>query len=176
MTLPPSNSLTLQRDGEAGLDVDPAHMPHEAGIVFIGRIRSPWKTRAECPKNMGAARATGSAATIEIGAPYRPGLAGLEGYSHIILLSWFDNASRNLIVQKPRHAAHSKGVFAIRSPVRPNPIGLHIAKLDNMDIGAGLLTIDAIDLLDGTPVLDIKPYLASTDAFPDALRPDRPGQ
>jgi tRNA (Thr-GGU) A37 N-methylase len=71
-------------------------------------------------------------------------------------------------VQKPRHAAEPKGVFSLRSPARPNPVGLHVAKLVALDIEAGRIGIDAIDVLDGTPVIDIKPYYASTDAFPEA--------
>jgi tRNA (Thr-GGU) A37 N-methylase len=71
-------------------------------------------------------------------------------------------------VQKPRHAAEPKGVFSLRSPARPNPVGLHVARLTGLDIEAGRLEVDAIDVLDGTPVIDIKPYYASIDAFPDA--------
>ena len=105
---------------------------------------------------------------LEVEPPFRPGLAGLDGASHVVILSWFHHAPRNLIVQKPRHAAEPKGVFALRSPARPNPVGLHVAKLLALDLAAGLLTLDAIDLLDGTPVIDLKPYYASIDAFPDA--------
>jgi tRNA (Thr-GGU) A37 N-methylase len=85
------------------------------------------------------------------------------------------HAPRNLIVQKPRHAVEPKGVFALRSPARPNPVGLDVARLLEIDAEAGLLTIDASDMLDGTPVIDIKPYFASIDAFPDALPPRRTG-
>lgn len=162
---------TEQREGETGLRFDPASMRHDAGLCFIGRVRSPWRTREECPKNMAAARLPGMEATIEIDAPYRPGLSGIDGYSHLVLLSWFDRARRNLIVQKPQHAPEPKGVFALRSPVRPNPVGIHVVRLLDLDEQAGLLRIDAIDLLDGTPVIDLKPYFASIDAFPDATRP-----
>jgi tRNA-Thr(GGU) m(6)t(6)A37 methyltransferase TsaA len=163
-----------QRDGELALGRDPAAYARDGAIVFIGRVRSPWQSREECPKNMAAAREAGKQATIEVEPEFRQGLLGLDGYSHVVLLSWFDRAERNLIVQKPRHATEAKGVFALRSPVRPNPIGLHIVELEALDIDAGRLSIDAIDLLDGTPILDIKPYFASTDAFADAARPPRP--
>ncbi|TGU58129.1 tRNA (N6-threonylcarbamoyladenosine(37)-N6)-methyltransferase TrmO, partial [Mesorhizobium sp. M2D.F.Ca.ET.147.01.1.1] len=103
-----------------------------------------------------------------IDAPYRSGLQGLERASHVIILSWLHHAPRNLIVQKPRHAAGAKGVFGLRSPARPNPVGLHLAKLVGLDIATGHIDLDAIDVLDGTPVVDIKPYYASTDAFPEA--------
>ncbi|TPM38293.1 tRNA (N6-threonylcarbamoyladenosine(37)-N6)-methyltransferase TrmO [Mesorhizobium sp. B2-3-4] len=156
------------REGERRLDQDPATMPPDGGIVFIGRIASPWITRESCPKNMRAARETGQRAVLTIDAPYRDGLRGLERASHVVILSWLHHAPRNLIVQNPRHAAEAKGVFGLRSPARPNPVGLHVAKLVTLDIGAGRIDLDAIDVLDGTPVIDIKPYFASTDAIPEA--------
>ncbi len=157
-----------KRDGEIALATDPSAMSPDGHVVFIGRIRSPWKSRANCPKNMAAARERGLTATVEINEAFRPGLEGLGGASHLVILSWFHHAPRNLIVQKPRHASEAKGVFALRSPARPNPVGLHVAKLLALDAAAGLLTLDAIDVLDGTPVIDMKPYFASIDAFPDA--------
>jgi tRNA-Thr(GGU) m(6)t(6)A37 methyltransferase TsaA len=159
------------REGEVALERDPAGMAGDTHLVFIGRIRSPWSTRADCPRNMAAARAAGRQATLEIEPAYRPGLKGLTGTSHVVVISWLGFSPRNLIVQKPRHASEAKGVFALRSPARPNPLGLHIASLVALDEAAGLLTLDAIDVLDGTPVVDIKPYFASIDSFPDALPP-----
>ncbi len=162
-----------QRVGEVRLAGDPAEISADGHVVFIGRIRSPWSKREDCPKNMAAARATGLQATIEIDPAYRPGLLGLAGTSHLAVLTWLHFAPRNLIVQKPRHSAEPKGVFALRSPARPNPIGLHVVRPTAIDMDAGILTIDGVDVLDGTPVLDIKPYFASIDAFPDAIPPRR---
>ncbi|MER9328336.1 tRNA (N6-threonylcarbamoyladenosine(37)-N6)-methyltransferase TrmO [Mesorhizobium sp. M0152] len=156
------------REGEQRLENDPAQMPPDGGIVFIGRIASPWTTRETCPKNMRTALEAGQPAVLTIDAPYREGLRGLERASHVIILSWLNHAPRNLIVQKPRHAAEAKGVFGLRSPARPNPIGLHVARLVGLDIGTGRIDLDAIDVLDGTPVIDIKPYFASTDAIAEA--------
>lgn len=156
------------REGELSLENDPAQMPPDGGIVFIGRITSPWTTRDTCPKNMRTAREAGKPAVLTIDTPYREGLRGLERASHVIILSWLNHAPRNLIVQKPRHAAEAKGVFGLRSPARPNPIGLHVARLVGLDIGTGRIDLDAIDVLDGTPVIDIKPYFASTDAIAEA--------
>jgi tRNA-Thr(GGU) m(6)t(6)A37 methyltransferase TsaA len=156
------------RSGEKLLDTDPATMPPDGHVVFIGRIASPWTTRETCPKNMQAARETGRAATLLVDPLFRDGLLGLERASHVIILSWLHHAPRRLIVQKPRHAAEPKGVFSLRSPARPNPVGLHIARLVALDMVAGRLELDAIDVLDGTPVIDIKPYFASTDAFAEA--------
>ena len=112
------------REGEVRLASDPAAGPGDGHVVFIGRIASPWKTRDECPKNMAAARQTGRTAQLVVDEPFRPGLAGLAGASHVVILSWLQHSPRDLIVQKPRHAETAKGVFALRSPVRPNPIGL----------------------------------------------------
>ncbi|MBN9272210.1 MAG: tRNA (N6-threonylcarbamoyladenosine(37)-N6)-methyltransferase TrmO, partial [Mesorhizobium sp.] len=151
-----------KREGEQALDFDPATKAADARVVFIGRIASPWTSRADCPKNMRAARETGQPAALTVEAPYRVGLAGLERVSHVAILTWLHEAPRNLIVQKPRHATEAKGVFALRSPVRPNPVGLHVVRLTGLDVEAGRLALEAIDVLDGTPVIDIKPYFAST--------------
>ncbi len=120
---------------------------------------------------MAAARSAGLTATLEIDPPFRPGLQGLAGTSHVVILTWLGLSQRNLIVQKPRHATEPKGVFALRSPARPNPVGLHVARLLALDAGHGLLTLDAIDALDGTAVIDLKPYFASIDSFPEATPP-----
>jgi tRNA-Thr(GGU) m(6)t(6)A37 methyltransferase TsaA len=160
--------MTEKREGEVELATDPAGLPADGHVVFIGRIHSPWVSREECPRNMARARERGMPASVEVAPDYRPGLAGLEGASHVAILTWLDRSARNLIVQKPRHAPRPKGVFALRSPARPNPVGLHIARLAGVDLDAGVLTLDAIDVLDGTPVIDIKPYYASTDSVPEA--------
>lgn len=157
-----------KRDGEEGLDFDPASLAGDGHVVFIGRVDSPWMDRETCPRNLTRAREAGKPARVLIDAPYRPGLGGLEGATHVVLLTWLHHSPRNLIVQHPRHADEAKGVFALRSPARPNPIGLHVVRLTELDVAAGILEIDAIDVLDGTPVLDIKPYIPAIDAVPDA--------
>jgi tRNA-Thr(GGU) m(6)t(6)A37 methyltransferase TsaA len=164
-----------KREGEEALAVDPATMAADGHVVFIGRVASPWTKREDCPKNMRAARETGKPAAVVIDPPYRRGLRGLEGASHVIVLTWLHHSPRDLIVQKPRHAAEAKGVFALRSPVRPNPVGLHVARLLSLDPERGELELEAIDALDGTPVIDLKPYFASVDAVPEAsvTRSDR---
>lgn len=162
----------LRRD-ERKLAEDPAEMAADGHVVFIGRISSPWSLRQECPKNMQAARERNAPARLALDPAYRDGLAGLEGYSHIHILTWLHHSPRNLIVQKPRHATGAKGVFALRSPARPNPIGLHTAKVLRIDPATGIIDLDAIDVLDETPVLDIKPYFPSVDAIADAGIPNR---
>lgn len=160
------------RPGEQRLTVDPAAMPPDAGLVFIGHISSPWKLREECPKNMAEAQERGHKAEIHISEAFRAGLTGLESYSHLNLLTWLDHAPRDLIVQQPRHATEPRGTFALRSPVRPNPIGLHVCAIVSVDIERGIIVVNGIDVLDGTPVIDLKPYFASTDAIPAATRPE----
>ncbi len=138
-------------------------MQPDAGIVFIGRVRTPWKTRDQCPKNIRIARERGKAASLEIDEPWRSGLQGLEPGAPIVVLYWMHEARRDLIVQAPRHTTEPRGAFALRSPVRPNPVALSAVKLVNIDPASGILHIDAIDCLDGTPLIDVKPWIATID-------------
>lgn len=138
----------------------------DAGLAFIGRIRTPWPTPADCPKNVRERQETG---TVEVSEAYAQGLKDIEKFSHLILLYWLDKSRRDLIVQKPSHVTEPRGVFALRSPVRPNPIGLAVVEL--LKVEGNTLTVRNIDCADGTPLIDIKPYFASIDAVPDARRP-----
>ncbi|MDX2307041.1 MAG: tRNA (N6-threonylcarbamoyladenosine(37)-N6)-methyltransferase TrmO [Hyphomicrobium sp.] len=139
----------------------------DAGLYFIGRIRTPWPTLADCPKNSAARRDV--VATVELDPRYVQGLKDIGLLSHLILLYWLDRSDRNLIIQAPSHAPEPRGVFALRSPVRPNPIGLAVVELVAAE-GARFL-VKGVDCVDGTPLVDIKPYFASTDSVPDARRP-----
>lgn len=156
------------RPGEVRLPYDPAGATPDAGLVFIGRVHSPWRSLDDCPKNLRLAREAGGGASIEIAAAFRPGLKDLAEYSHAIVLTWLDRARRDIIVLRPRSASGTHGAFSLRSPIRPNPIGLAVVKIMALDPAAGTIGIDAIDCLDGTPVLDVKPYLPSIDAVFDA--------
>ena len=138
----------------------------DAGVYFIGRIRTPFKSRSECPKNTAQSNAVGH---VDIDARYAAGLLDLRLYSHVILLYWMDQARRDLIQQLPAHLTEPRGTFALRSPVRPNPIAL--AAVELLEIKGTTLTVRNVDCIDGTPLLDIKPYFASVDSFPNARRP-----
>ena len=151
------------RPGEVTVDLPAAF---DAGVHFIGRIRTPFKTRQECPRNTAQSTAMGR---VEIDARYAAGLKDLQLYSHIILLYWMDQARRDLIEQVPGHLNHARGTFALRSPVRPNPIALAVVEL--IEIEGTSLHVRHVDCIDGTPLVDIKPYFASIDSFPDAKRP-----
>ena len=151
------------RPREIVLPFDPAETADDARLVFIGHIESPWNERDDCPKNLRIARERGKPATVHVDEAWRQGLAGLEDYSHIVLLYWMHAARRDIILQQPRHSLEPAGTFALRSPVRPNPIGLATVRLTGLDPVNGMLHIDAIDCLNGTPLIDIKPFIASVD-------------
>jgi tRNA-Thr(GGU) m(6)t(6)A37 methyltransferase TsaA len=155
------------RHGEILAPLDPASRPGDAKLVFIGRARTPWATREDCPKNLRQARERGGKAWLEIDPAWRTGLRDLSAGEAIVVLTWFDRARRDLLVQAPRHRETPAGVFSIRSPVRPNPIGLHIVRLVSCDAATGLLEVDALDCLDGTPVLDLKPWRPNVDVPPE---------
>jgi tRNA-Thr(GGU) m(6)t(6)A37 methyltransferase TsaA len=135
----------------------------DASLYFIGRIHTPWRRREDCPKN---ARESDALCTIVLDPRWTEGLKGLETASHVIVLYWMDRARRDLVLQAPHHYAERRGTFALRSPVRPNPIALSVAKLAGIE--GNRLSVIGIDCLDDTPLLDIKPYFASTDSVPDA--------
>ncbi|MDP4022195.1 tRNA (N6-threonylcarbamoyladenosine(37)-N6)-methyltransferase TrmO [Methylobacterium sp. NEAU 140] len=141
----------------------------DAGLHFIGRLRTPWIDRAACPKN---GLGSDAVCTVAVDPPYAPALRNVTGCTHLILLYWMAHATRGLVVQRPRHADGPRGTFSLRSPARPNPIALSVVELLGRD--GDTLRVRGLDCLDGTPLLDIKPYFASTDARPDA-RVDRAG-
>lgn len=157
----PDNSGFGVRDGEVTVDL-PASP--DAGIYFIGRIRTPWTSRKDCPKN---ARESEAICTVELEPRYAPALKEVETCSHLVLLYWMDKAPRNLVRQVPGHYGVQRGTFALRSPARPNPIAMSVVRLIGID--GAVLKVSGLDCLDGTPLLDIKPYFASTDSVPDAV-------
>jgi tRNA-Thr(GGU) m(6)t(6)A37 methyltransferase TsaA len=159
------------REGEVRLDRDPATMTPDAGLVFIGRAVTPWASRDDCPKNLRQARerAAGMADArfaLQIDQPYRAGLEGLEVGQAVIVLYWMHQARRDLVVQAPRHAEVVRGTFALRSPVRPNPVALAAVRVRAIDPQAGVIEIDGIDCANGTPIVDVKPWLEGIDVPP----------
>ncbi|MBA3908665.1 MAG: tRNA (N6-threonylcarbamoyladenosine(37)-N6)-methyltransferase TrmO [Rhodobacter sp.] len=153
------------RAGEITLPVDPASAD-DARLAFIGRLRTPWEP-GDCPKNLREARERGGSFTAEIDPAFRPGLAGLQAGQAVILLYWTGRARRDVIVQSPAHRDGPTGVFALRSPARPNPIAIAVARILSIDIEAGHVVLDAADAFDRTPLLDIKPWLPTVDIPPD---------
>ena len=157
MTKNPNDEEFGIRPGELAIAL-PARF--DAGLYFIGRIRTPWKTRTECPKNPRQAGA--AVCTIELDERYARALEGIDAFSHLVVLYFMDRARRDLVVQVPRHLGEARGTFALRSPVRPNPVALSVAKLLKRE--GTKLSVTGLDCLDGTPLIDLKPYFPPLDA------------
>ncbi len=148
------------REGEVAVEL-PARF--DASLYYIGRIRTPWKRCEDCPKNP---RETEAVCTVVLDPRWTGGLAGLESVSHVVVLYWMDRARRDLVLQAPHHYGERRGTFALRSPVRPNPIAVSVARLARIE--GNELSVIGLDCLDNTPLVDLKPYFASTDAVPEA--------
>lgn len=124
----------------------------DAGLVFIGTIRTPWSSRLLAPRQ---GRADGPVCRIELFEPWVPALAGLERFERIEVLYWLHLSRRDLLLQSPADDGATRGTFSLRSPVRPNPIGTALAKL--VGIESGTVLVQGLDCIDGTPLLDLKP-------------------
>ncbi|MEM5581730.1 MULTISPECIES: tRNA (N6-threonylcarbamoyladenosine(37)-N6)-methyltransferase TrmO [unclassified Roseibium] len=130
----------------------PVSEPDDARLYFIGRIHTPWTDRKACPRQ---GKHDGPDCRIEIFEPWVPALQGIEDYDRVEVLYWLDQARRDLVVQNPAHSETTYGTFALRSPVRPNPIGTSLVKLVSVE-GPNLI-VRGLDCLDGTPLVDLKP-------------------
>lgn len=132
------------------------------------------ETRTFSVRPVGTVHAGEGSFLIEIDEPFRPALRGLSGFSHIQVLWWGDRADTaecrsETVCRKPyTRGPDTIGIFATRSPVRPNPIALSAAPVLGVDAAAGVIRVAYIDADDGTPVLDIKPYIPAFDSVPDA--------
>lgn len=127
-------------------------------------------------KFIGIVEKAGEEAEIKVFPEFCDGLKGVEEFSHLIVLYWIhlrDNEEdrRTLLVYPRRHKVNIlTGVFACRSPSRPNPIGLCVVKLVKRKNYT--LTVNGLDAIEGTPIIDIKPYIPNIDAVPDARAPE----
>jgi tRNA-Thr(GGU) m(6)t(6)A37 methyltransferase TsaA len=124
----------------------------DAGLIFIGRIHTPWTSRMDCPRQ---GRHDGPTCRIEVFDPWAPALDKITEYERLEVLYWLHRSRRDLVQQSPRSDGTARGTFALRSPVRPNPIGTSVVKLIALE-GTTLL-VRGLDCLDGTPLLDLKP-------------------
>ena len=123
----------------------------------IGYVRSPFRDNQEVPKGLGAKHeAEGS---LELRAEFEPGLTDIDGFSHLFVIWAFDRSEGFNLVGTPPTDDRPHGVFATRSPRRPNPIGLTVVELLRRE--GRVLRVRGIDMLEGTPILDIKPYLSN---------------
>jgi tRNA-Thr(GGU) m(6)t(6)A37 methyltransferase TsaA len=126
--------------------------PEDAGLVFIGRIHTPWASRMLTPRQ---GRADGPVCRIEIFEPWVAALDGVSAFERLEVLYWLHLSRRDLVRQSPANDGAVRGTFALRSPVRPNPIGTAIATLVGVE-GADVM-VRGLDCVDGTPLLDLKP-------------------
>jgi len=132
----------------------------------IGTVHTPWRSLETCPRN-GRQPDPAPDCLLQVFPEFVEGLSGLEGFSHLILLYWLGHATETKLTFTPPFDPHPRGVFATRAPFRPNPIGVSVVAFDGFE-QADTLRVRYLDCLDGTPLLDIKPYLPTTDSEPDA--------
>jgi tRNA (adenine37-N6)-methyltransferase len=126
----------------------------------VGYVRSPFADAAQVPKGLGAQHETDG--VLEILPEYAAGLADIDGFSHLYVLWVFDRSGGFDLVSTPPCDDRPHGIFASRAPARPNPIGLSVLRLLSRD--GSRLAVRGVDMLDGTPILDIKPYLSNVPA------------
>jgi tRNA-Thr(GGU) m(6)t(6)A37 methyltransferase TsaA len=149
VTVPPAEYDDSIRPGEIAV---PLPERADAEVYFIGRIRTPWRTRRECPRR---GDLNGPVCTIEVDERWLPALTGIQVHPRIQVLYWMHEARRDLVLQKPGLAGQPRATFALRSPVRPNPIASSVVAL--VERSGALLRVRGLDCLDGTPLIDLKP-------------------
>mgnify|MGYP001813310488 CR=1 FL=1 len=126
--------------------------PRDAVLRFIGRIRTPWTDRKDCPRQ---GKSEGPICRLVLDPIWTPALDGIDDYDSIEVLYWLDQSRRDLVTQSPKSDGRTMGTFSLRSPVRPNPIGTSSVTL--LKRTNNVLEVRGLDCLDTTPLLDIKP-------------------
>jgi len=126
----------------------------DSSFIHIGVVHSPLKQHSEAPIQPKYSEHEGE---IEIFPEYAPGLKDIDGFSHITVVFVFHHSTQYELLTYPYMGNEKRGVFATRSPYRPNPIGISVLRLLSVD--GNRLKVKGLDMLDGTPVLDIKPYV-----------------
>jgi tRNA-Thr(GGU) m(6)t(6)A37 methyltransferase TsaA len=126
----------------------------------IGFVRSPYDVTTQIPKGCGAKHE--AEGVLDILPEFEEGLTDIEGFSHLFVIWVFHKAEGHALLGKPPTDDREHGVFATRSPYRPSPIGLTVVELIRRE--GSRLYVHGVDMLDGTPILDIKPYLSSVPA------------
>lgn len=135
-----------------------------AAMHAIGNIRTPYQTKQDCP--IQPLYTSGAEGRVEVAAQYAEGLKDIETFSHLYLLYLFDRADEISLVRTTFLDDTPRGIYASRHPCRPNGIGLSIVKLVRRE--GNVLVVEGADMLDNTPLLDIKPYIPKYDAIPAA--------
>ena len=144
-----SEAETRLRPGEVAVALP---LQTNAGVFFIGTIHTPWRTRAECPKR---GNLEGPVCSVVVDELWRIALTDLADCPRIQVLYWMDRARRDLVLQTPFGTGRTTGTFALRSPVRPNPIASSVVRL--VAINGTTLQVRGLDCIDGTPLIDLKP-------------------
>jgi len=137
------------REGELTVNIPPAR---DAALYFIGRIRTPWTSRLDTPRQ---GRHDGPVCRLEIFEPWAPAIKGVDFYQNLEVIYWLHQSRRDLVLQSPKHVGVTRGTFSLRSPMRPNPIATSIVRL--VAIEGNTILVRGLDCLDETPLLDIKP-------------------
>ncbi len=132
----------------------------------IGTLHTPWHSISDCPRN-GRQPDPAPTCSARILPEFVGGLRHLDSFPHLILLCWLGSGAAAKVTFTPPFDPEPRGIFATRAPFRPNPIGMSVVAFDGFD-GENELFVRYLDCLDGTPLLDIKPYLKTTDSEPDA--------
>lgn len=135
-------------------------------LPVVGHARTPWRRRQDAPHQPTAS--PDSEGTLEIDPPYRDALHDLATFERIWLLFVFHGSDGWAPKVRPPRGGPKRGVFATRAPDRPSRIGLSNVVVTGVDVSGGVVQVRGIDLLDGTPLLDVKPYLPNIDAWPNA--------
>lgn len=130
-----------------------APLPVDATLAFIGHVETPWLRREDCPRQ--GNRDTGPDCTIVVAPPWVPALTGVEAFPSLDILYWLHLSRRDLILQNPNHGDRARGTFSLRSPIRPNPIGLSTVRLMRRE--GNRLIVRGLECVSGTPLIDIKP-------------------
>ena len=138
--------------------------PQSVAFQAIGVLHSPHKELSGMPIQPVGAR--GVAGHIALRAELAPGLKDLDGFAHVIVLYHLHGSQGFELLVTPFLDTEERGVFATRAPRRPNAIGLSVLEVAGVDVEGGVLRLNNVDILDGTPVLDIKPYVPAFDAWP----------
>ena len=125
---------------------------HDAGLVYIGCIHTPWTSRFMTPRQ---GRQDGPVCHLEIFEPWVPALQDIGLYSSLEVIYWLHLSRRDLVLQSPKNDGTSRGTFSLRSPVRPNPLGTSVVKL--VGVEKNIVQVRGLDCLDQTPLLDLKP-------------------
>ncbi|WP_037999655.1 tRNA (N6-threonylcarbamoyladenosine(37)-N6)-methyltransferase TrmO [Thermacetogenium phaeum] len=132
-------------------------------LMPVGMIHSPYRTLKDAPRQ---GRLAGGTAELEVFPEFAEGLKDVEKASHLIVLYWCHLSSRDTLQTKTPFGPELRGVFACRSPARPNPIAFCVAEL--LEVKGNRLLVCGLDAVDGSPLLDIKPYSSEVDAVPGA--------